>query len=194
MELERSQNTGLPIRGTVVIVFGGKDTVTGIQAVEGGDHFLVHGEYYCCLLHQSYLVEGGVAPEHRILRLPAPIRSLNVERHGKNDLLLSFLLENGVFHYSLSTHMEDSTFECLQCYRCTRPIQSGLLWRDGGILHAAYYDGFVRVGIIVEERPIQSGLLWRDGGILHAAYYDGFVRVGIIVEEYDDMLLVQARI
>ncbi|EPB76205.1 hypothetical protein ANCCEY_04683 [Ancylostoma ceylanicum] len=151
MELERSQNTGLPIRGTVVTVFGGKDTVIGIQAVEGGDHFLVHGEYYCCLLHQSYLVEGGVAPEHRVLRLPSPIRSLNVERHGKNDLLLSFLLENGVFHYSLSTHMEDTSFECLQCYRCTRPIQSGLLWRDGGILHAAYYDGFVRVGIIVEE-------------------------------------------
>ncbi|KAK6741956.1 hypothetical protein RB195_009687 [Necator americanus] len=151
MELERSQNTGLPIRGTVVNVFGGKDTVIGIQAVEGGDHFLVHGEYYCCLLHQSYLVEGGVAPEHRVLRLPAPIRSLNVERHGKNDLLLSFLLESGVFHYSLSTHMEDTSFECLQCYRCTRPIQSGLLWRDGGILHAAYYDGFVRVGIIVEE-------------------------------------------
>ncbi|KHJ93541.1 hypothetical protein OESDEN_06549 [Oesophagostomum dentatum] len=36
MELERSQNTGLPIRGTVVTVFGGKDTVTGIKAVEGG--------------------------------------------------------------------------------------------------------------------------------------------------------------
>lgn len=35
------------------------------------------------------------------------------------------------------------------CFR--RPIQSGLLWRDGGILHVAYYDGFIRVGIIVEE-------------------------------------------
>nr|CDJ89602.1 CRE-DCT-6 protein [Haemonchus contortus] len=151
MELERSQNTGLPIRGTVATVFGGKDTVIGIKAVEGGDHFLVHGEQYCCLLHQSYLVEGGVVPEHRVLRLPSPIRSLNVERHGKNDLLLSFLLESGISHYSLSTNMEDTSFECLQCYRCTRPIQSGLLWRDGGILHVAYYDGFIRVGIIVEE-------------------------------------------
>lgn len=151
MELERSQNTGLPIRGTVVNVFGGKDTVIGIKAVEGGDHFLVHGELHCCVLHQSHLVEGGMVPEHRVLRLPAPVRSLNVERHGKNDLLLSFLLESGIFHYSLSTNMEDTSFECLQCYRCTRPIQSGLLWRDGGILHVAYYDGFIRVGIIVEE-------------------------------------------
>ncbi|VDN28995.1 unnamed protein product [Cylicostephanus goldi] len=39
MELERSQNTGLPVRGTVVTVFGGKDTVIGIQAVEGGGKF-----------------------------------------------------------------------------------------------------------------------------------------------------------
>ncbi|KAK6010837.1 hypothetical protein OSTOST_24096 [Ostertagia ostertagi] len=68
-----------------------------------------------------------------------------------SNLLLSFLLESGIFHYSLSTNMEDTSFECLQCYRCTRPIQSGLLWRDGGILHVAYYDGFIRVGIIIEE-------------------------------------------
>ncbi|KAE9417649.1 hypothetical protein Angca_008891 [Angiostrongylus cantonensis] len=151
LELERSQSTGLPVRGTVVTVFSGKDTVIGIKAIDQGDHFLVHGERYCCLLHQSYLVEGGAVPEHRMLRLPAPIRSLNVERHGKNDLLLSFLLENGIFHYGLSTRMEEATFECLQCHRCTRPIQSGLLWRDGGILHVAYYDGYIRVGVIVEQ-------------------------------------------
>ncbi|KAJ1373647.1 hypothetical protein KIN20_036115 [Parelaphostrongylus tenuis] len=151
LELERSQSTGLPVRGTVVTVFGGKDTVIGIKVIDQGDHFLVHGERYCCLLHQAYLVEGGAVPEHRKLRLPAPIRSLNVERHGKNDLLLSFLLENGIFHYGLSTHLEETTFECLQCHRCTRPIQSGLLWRDGGVLHVAYYDGYIRVGVIVEQ-------------------------------------------
>uniref|UniRef100_A0A1I7X6K2 Transmembrane protein n=1 Tax=Heterorhabditis bacteriophora TaxID=37862 RepID=A0A1I7X6K2_HETBA len=66
-------------------------------------------------------------------------------------LLISFLLETGVIHYSLSTHAEQTTFECLQCFKCTRPIQSGLLWRDGGVLHVAYYDGFVRVGIIMED-------------------------------------------
>ncbi|KJH46417.1 hypothetical protein DICVIV_07540 [Dictyocaulus viviparus] len=86
LELERSQNTGLPVRGTVVTVFSGKDTILGIKAIEHGDHLLVHGEYYCCLLHQSYLIEGGTVPEHRMLRLPASIRSVDVERHGKNDV------------------------------------------------------------------------------------------------------------
>uniref|UniRef100_A0A158PAI8 Protein MIS12 homolog n=1 Tax=Angiostrongylus cantonensis TaxID=6313 RepID=A0A158PAI8_ANGCA len=71
--------------------------------------------------------------------------------HSEFQLLLSFLLENGIFHYGLSTRMEEATFECLQCHRCTRPIQSGLLWRDGGILHVAYYDGYIRVGVIVEQ-------------------------------------------
>ncbi|VDO66734.1 unnamed protein product [Heligmosomoides polygyrus] len=149
MELERSQNTGLPIRGTVVNVFGGKDTVIGIKAVEGGDHFLVHGELHCCVLHQSHLVEGGMVPEHRVLRLPAPVRSLN-HQHGGHVLRMPAMLPLHVSRPTSSFFTIPATYPpTALCFR--RPIQSGLLWRDGGILHVAYYDGFIRVGIIVEE-------------------------------------------
>ncbi|VDL64371.1 unnamed protein product, partial [Nippostrongylus brasiliensis] len=150
LELERSQNTGLPIRGTAVTVFGGKDTVVGIKAVEGGDHFVVHGDQYCCVLHHSYLVEGGMLPEHRVLRLSSPIRSLNVEKHGKNDVPPP--LEQSLFYSSILPLSYCFFFiHCFVKNYSRRPIQSGLLWRDGGILHVAYYDGFIRVGIIVEE-------------------------------------------
>ena len=33
----------------------------------------------------------------------------------------------------------------------SRTIQSGILWRDSAVLHVAYYDGYVRVGIINEN-------------------------------------------
>ncbi|VDM58404.1 unnamed protein product [Angiostrongylus costaricensis] len=108
LELERSQSTGLPVRGTVVTVFSGKDTVIGIKAIDQGGRDTSTVDFVVGL-------KSG---------------SDNIEEYFQTPRILTKELQ-GIWLW--------------------RPIQSGLLWRDGGILHVAYYDGYVRVGVIVEQ-------------------------------------------
>ncbi|CAI4227944.1 unnamed protein product [Auanema sp. JU1783] len=150
LELERSQNTGLPVRVTHIGLFGGLDTVQGIIQPTNSDHVFVYGQRHAILIHSNELFEGTVVAKERILELPSVIVAVNVEKLGKTELLLTFLLETGVYHYSLSLD-EGSHYACLLCFKCTRPIQSGLLWRDSGLLHIAYYDGYIRIGIVNED-------------------------------------------
>ncbi|PAV76829.1 hypothetical protein WR25_25946 isoform A [Diploscapter pachys] len=150
-ELEHSQHTGLPIRVTRVGIFGGADTLRGIYPIQGTYHILVTGDRHAALIDATELCSGSALSPQRILRLPATILSLCIERHAKGDLLLAFLLDSGIYHYTFTCGSNQGIFECVQCFRCSRIIQSGILWRDGGLLHVAYYDGYVRVGIVHED-------------------------------------------
>ncbi|CAB3402758.1 unnamed protein product [Caenorhabditis bovis] len=150
LELERSQHTGIPVRVTNVVVFGSHDTIREIQPIEGTEDIIVHGDYYVSIIQSVELFESSTVSRSRILKLPGKIVAMNGEKHSKTELLLCFLLENGLHHYSFCAHSK-LHFQCIQAFRCTRPITSGLLWRDSGLLHVAYYDGFVRVGVVHEQ-------------------------------------------
>ncbi|ULT99560.1 hypothetical protein L3Y34_000695 [Caenorhabditis briggsae] len=150
LELERSQHTGLPVRVTNVVVFGSNDVVRLIQPIEGTEDVIVNGDYHVSIVQSVELFESSTVSKSRILKLPGKIVAVNAEKHSNTELLLVFLLETGLYHYSFCAQTSDH-FQCIQAFRCNRPITSGLLWRDSGLLHVAYYDGFVRVGVVHEQ-------------------------------------------
>ncbi|CAI2348323.1 unnamed protein product [Caenorhabditis sp. 36 PRJEB53466] len=150
LELERSQHTGLPVRVTNVIVFGSNDVVRVIQPIEGTEDVIVNGDYHVSIVQSVELFESSTVSKSRILKLPGKIIAVNAEKHSNTELLLVFLLETGLYHYSFCAQTS-LHFQCIQAFRCNRPILSGLLWRDSGLLHVAYYDGFVRVGVVHEQ-------------------------------------------
>ncbi|CAI5444925.1 unnamed protein product [Caenorhabditis angaria] len=149
-ELDRSQNTGIPVRVTNVVVFGSNDVIREIQAIDGTDDVIVHGDYHTSIVQAVELFESSIISKSRILRLPGKIIAVNAEKHSNTELLLVFLLETGLYHYSFCAQTSNH-FQCIQAFRCNRPISSGLLWRDSGLLHVAYYDGYVRVGVVHEQ-------------------------------------------
>uniref|UniRef100_A0A1I7T997 WD_REPEATS_REGION domain-containing protein n=1 Tax=Caenorhabditis tropicalis TaxID=1561998 RepID=A0A1I7T997_9PELO len=150
IELERSQHTGLPVRVTNLVVFGSNDVIRSIQSIEGTDDVIVNGDYHVSIVQSVELFESSTVSKSRILKLPGKIVAVNAEKHSNTELLLVFLLETGLYHYSFCAQTSDH-FQCIQAFRCNRPISSGLLWRDAGLLHVAYYDGFVRVGVVHEQ-------------------------------------------
>ncbi|CAL2036133.1 unnamed protein product [Caenorhabditis brenneri] len=150
LELERSQHTGLPVRVTNVVVFGSNDVVRLIQPIEGTEDVIVNGDYHVSIVQSVELFESSTVSKSRILKLPGKIVAVNAEKHSNTELLLVFLLETGLYHYSFCAQTSEH-FQCIQAFRCNRPITSGLLWRDSGLLHVAYYDGFVRVGVVHEQ-------------------------------------------
>uniref|UniRef100_A0A8R1HTB1 Uncharacterized protein n=2 Tax=Caenorhabditis japonica TaxID=281687 RepID=A0A8R1HTB1_CAEJA len=150
LELERSQHTGLPVRVTNVVVFGSNDVVRVIQSIEGTEDVIVNGDYHVSIVQSVELFESSTIAKSRILKLPGKVVAVNAEKQSNTELLLVFLLETGLYHYSFCAH-SSSHFQCIQAFRCNRPITSGLLWRDSGLLHVAYYDGFVRVGVVHEQ-------------------------------------------
>lgn len=150
IEQERSQNTGMPVRVTPIRVFGSDDIVRAVHAIEQTDDVLVHGDHHVALVQHSELMESSQLSEGRIFRLPGKIISCNVDRHSNTELMLCFLLETGLFHYSYCTQTSPH-YLCVQSFKCTRPISSGIVWRDGGLLYVGYYDGFIRVGVVHED-------------------------------------------
>ncbi|EFO86745.1 CRE-DCT-6 protein [Caenorhabditis remanei] len=150
LEMERSQHTGLPVRVTNVVVFGSNDVVRLIQPIEGTEDVIVNGDYHVSIVQSVELFESSTVSKSRILKLPGKIVAVNAEKHSNTELLLVFLLETGLYHYSFCAQTSEH-FQCIQAFRCNRPITSGLLWRDSGLLHVAYYDGFVRVGVVHEQ-------------------------------------------
>lgn len=78
----------------------------------------MYGQRHAALVHGTELTEGTVLSEGRILALPGQVVAVDVERQSKTELLLTFLLDAGVFHYSLSVEDSHWAYECLQVFRC----------------------------------------------------------------------------
>ncbi|CAD6188613.1 unnamed protein product [Caenorhabditis auriculariae] len=187
LELERSQHTGLPVRVASIGVFGSSDVVKGIVKVEGTKHVVVHGDSLLAVVQDLEMVESSSLSGGRLLELPGRIVTVIAEKHSKSELLICILLDNGLYHYSFCAQTSQH-FQCVQAFKCTRQITSGLLWRDGGLLHVAYYDGFVRVGIIHEE--YDDMLLVKK---ISANKNNLLVLVNVVTEELERIEKIEAQ-
>ena len=78
----------------------------------------MYGYQHAALVHGSEFFEGTVLSEARILTLPGTIVAVDVEKQSKTEILLTFLLDSGVYHFSLSVEDVGCSYECLQVFKC----------------------------------------------------------------------------